>query len=79
MWEFAGDPAHDDYLGYSTSGPAIVRVGTSNKRKVVRGFRLRPTGPVDPGVKQFMGASNQHLKLFVVDLATGELVTTIDT
>lgn len=85
LWNFAGDtghsdPADDNYLGFSTSGPAIVRVG--NKATNGRWFAVfasGPTGPIDIGSKQFIGTSNQNLKLFIVDLASGALVKTIDT
>jgi type IV pilus assembly protein PilY1 len=80
MWEFAGDPATGRYLGYSTSGPAIIRVGskTGNGRWFAI-FASGPMGPIDTGSKQFIGTSSQNLLLFVVDLATGSLVRTIDT
>jgi type IV pilus assembly protein PilY1 len=79
MWEFAGDPTNGHYLGYSTSGPAIVRVGskTGNGRWFAV-FASGPMGPIDTGSKQFIGTSTQDLALFVVDLATGSLVRYID-
>ncbi|HIJ80520.1 MAG TPA: hypothetical protein HPP76_02290 [Desulfuromonadales bacterium] len=80
LWEFAGDPANGDYLGYTTSGPAIVRIGT--KEKNGRWFALfasGPTGPIDTTTHSFIGKSDQNLKVFVVDVATGALVRTIDT
>ncbi|OPX92517.1 MAG: hypothetical protein A4E58_03289 [Syntrophorhabdus sp. PtaB.Bin006] len=75
LWEFA----HPD-LGYSTSGPAIIRVGDSTKNGswfvvVASG----PTGPVDKAYRQFLGRSDQNLRLFVLDLKTGTLMRTIDT
>jgi type IV pilus assembly protein PilY1 len=80
MWEFKGDPANNDNLGYATSGPAIVRIGPANANgKWFAVFGSGPTGPIDTGTHQFMGRSNQNLKFFVVDLKTGELVRTIDT
>lgn len=80
MWEFKGDPANNHNLGYATSGPAIVRVGASNKNgKWFAVFGSGPTGPIDTATHQFLGRSNQNLKFFVVDLKTGELLRTIDT
>ncbi len=74
LWELA-DPA----LGYSTSGPAIVRIGpTGQNGKWFAVFASGPTGPIDTAKTQFLGKSDQNLKLFVVELATGT-VTTIDT
>jgi type IV pilus assembly protein PilY1 len=73
LWEFS-DPS----LGFSTTGPAIVRVGDADKNG--RWFALfgsGPTGPIDPATHQFLGRSDQPLKFFVVDLRTGALVTTV--
>ncbi|SPQ00573.1 putative Tfp pilus assembly protein tip-associated adhesin PilY1-like protein [Candidatus Sulfobium mesophilum] len=41
-------------------------------------FGSGPTGPIDtdPAKEQFLGRSDQHLKLFVLDLATGLPATT---
>lgn len=80
LWEFA-NPA----LGFATSGPAIVRLATTdssgnidrNKNgRWVAVFASGPTGPISG--KQFHGRSNQQLKIFVVDLRNGTLLTTID-
>jgi type IV pilus assembly protein PilY1 len=74
LWELA-DPA----LGFSTSGPAIVRIGAADKNgKWFAVFASGPTGPIDTTNRQFLGASDQNLKFFVVDLYAGT-VTTIDT
>jgi type IV pilus assembly protein PilY1 len=82
LWEFSSDQ-----LGFSTSGPAIVResikIGsvTHNEKNgkwfVVLGSG--PTGPIDPVTNQFMGHSDQNLRLFILDLKTGNLLRTIDT
>ena len=75
LWEFA-NPA----LGFSTSGPAIVRIGSpieNGNWYVV--FASGPTGPIDKTYKQYLGKSDQNLKLFVLDLKTGSLLRTIDT
>lgn len=75
LWEFS-DPA----LGYATSGPAIVRIGNRDKNgRWFAVFASGPTGPIDTTAHQFMGKSDQNLKLFVVDLKTGTLLRTIDT
>lgn len=76
-WEFA-PPG----LGYSTSGAAIIRVGTTGDYPVHtkngKWFAVMasgPTGPIDTVSHQFIGKSDQNLKIFVVDLgATGALV-----
>ncbi len=74
LWELA-DPA----LGFSTSGPAIVRIGAVGQNgKWFAVFASGPTGPIDTTNHQFLGTSNQNLKLFVVELSNGT-VTTIDT
>ncbi len=82
LWEFS-DPS----LGLSTSGPAIIKINARNvnagdstksdpdaskngKWFVV--FGSGPTGYVDPTTHQFMAHSDQNLKLFVLDLKTGQ-------
>jgi len=81
LWEFS-DPS----LGFSTTGPAVVRMNTRNvsgypdrslngKWFVV--FGSGPTGPITN--RQFLGRSDQTLKLFVLDLKSGSLRATIDT
>ncbi len=92
LWEFSDADIDDTVLatgglGYSTTGPAVIRINslssgvpdetTNGKWYVV--VASGPTGPIDTSVKQFMGRSNQDLKLFVLDLKTGNLVETIDT
>jgi len=75
LWEFS----HPE-LGMSTSGPAIIRQGDSYKNGswfVV--FASGPTGPINTYYRQFLGKSDQNLKLFVLDLKTGTLVRKIDT
>jgi len=80
LWEFS-DPA----LGFTTSGPAVVRMnarnGAGNPDLTLNGkwyvvFGSGPTGPISG--RQFLGRSDQTLKLFVVDLKTGGLLRTID-
>lgn len=73
MWEFS----HEE-LGYSTSGPAIVRIGDRDKNgKWFVIFASGPTGPIENF--EFKGRSSQNLKLFVLDLKTGNLLRMIDT
>jgi len=64
LWEFS-----HDQLGFSTSAPAIVRIGDKDKNgRWFAVFGSGPTGPIDPGSHQFKASSNQNLKFFVVDL-----------
>ena len=77
LWEFSRSD-----LGFSTTGPAIVRVGDPTKNgKWFAVFASGPTGPIDTTDNQFMGSSDQNLKLFVLDLMAGpdSTVYTIDT
>lgn len=83
LWEFA-DPG----LGFSTAGPAVVRVNggapasTSNNSTNGKWYAVLasgPTGPIDPSSYQFLGSSDQNLKLYILDLKTGTLLRTIDT
>lgn len=64
MWEFS----HPD-MGYSSSGPAVVRIG--DKAKNGRWFVVigsGPTGPIDKNTHQMKGFSDQNLKVFILDL-----------
>jgi type IV pilus assembly protein PilY1 len=77
LWEFS-DPA----LGFATTGPSVVRIGDGDKTKNGKWFVVfgsGPTGPIDTATHQFRGYSDQNLKLFVLDLVTGNLQRTIDT
>lgn len=93
MWDFPGTTSALQQLGYTTTGPAIVRI--SAKMKDAGGndtaypdnskngrwfavFASGPTGPIDTVTRQFKGQSDQQLRVFVVDMATGALVRTID-
>jgi type IV pilus assembly protein PilY1 len=92
LWEFSNEniPAGElatGGLGYTTSAPAIVRIsalnalGIPDKAKNGRWFVVLgsgPTGPIDTDTHQFKGYSDQPLKLFILDLATGQLVRTIN-
>lgn len=67
LWEFSRDD-----LGFATTGPAIVRIGDPAKNgKWYAVFASGPTGPVNTTYHQFMGSSDQNLKLFVLDLLKG--------
>ncbi len=91
LWEFNGDVCNGsgtscpNVLGYSTTGPAIVKIqarnlsldgttsqadGTKNGRWFVV-FGSGPTGPIDAASSQFKGASDQNLKLAIFDLVNG--------
>ena len=75
LWEYANSE-----LGYSTTGPAIIRIGPQNKNgKWYAVFGSGPTGPIDTTTHQFLGRSNQNLKFFVVDMQTGIEAGVIDT
>ena len=84
LWEIS--PAG---LGFSTTGPALVRIATKNAAgtgpdhtkngKWFAVFASGPTGPIDTSLHEFKGQSDQELKIFIVDLATGTLVKTINT
>jgi hypothetical protein len=86
MWEF-NDSLFGD-MGASTTGPIVVRLAYRNSGSVnpvpnTNGkfyaiFASGPTGPIDTTNHIFLGQSDQNLKIFIVDLATGALVRTID-
>ena len=74
MWEFS----HPN-LGYSTVQPNVVRFMDENSNKDTLGkwyaiIGSGPTGPIDKDGNQFVGSSDQSLKVFVLDLRTGEPV-----
>ena len=87
LWEFSR-PSDND-LGFSTTGPAIVRINARNagvggslpdQTKNGKWFVVIASGPTGPITNlQFKGFSNQNLKLFILDLKTGALLRTIDT
>lgn len=81
LWEFSSPD-----LGFTTTGPTVVRINAAGDTNGLTKngywyavFGSGPTGPIDASTKQFLGRSDQNLKLFVVDLRTGALVRTIDT
>jgi len=83
LWEFDGDSVHGNFLGATTTGPAVVRIkssGSNSKNgKWFAVFASGSNGPIDTISHQFMGTSNQNLKLFIVDLKNGDLLRVIDT
>jgi type IV pilus assembly protein PilY1 len=79
LWEFTNPD-----LGFATTGPSVVKInstinpgGGNGRWFVVLGSG--PTGPIDTVENQFLGRSDQNLKLFVLDVKTGTLLRTIDT
>jgi type IV pilus assembly protein PilY1 len=81
LWEFSNEA-----LGFSTTGPAVVKVsaqtgGVPDRSKNGKWFVVigsGPTGPIDPNTHQFKGYSAQNLKVFVLELETGQLLRTFD-
>ena len=88
LWEWDGTVLnsatgiYENHLGFSTTGPAIVKIKARNisgsvsvadKTKNGRWFVVLgsgPTGPVGTG-QQFMGSSDQTARLFFIDLKNG--------
>lgn len=93
LWEFAGNPDTPN-LGLSTTGPAIVRISAkkvdeggnptqtpdhSKNGKWVAVFASGATGRINTADHSLSGISDQNLRLFIVDLASGTLIKEIDT
>jgi type IV pilus assembly protein PilY1 len=77
LWEF---PDSALGLGLATTGPAIVRINAGNRSTKGNWYAVFGSGPTGPiSSRQFLGRSDQNLKLFIVDLKDGTLVRTIDT
>jgi type IV pilus assembly protein PilY1 len=75
MWEFSNAG-----LGYTTPGTTIARIGDKiHNGRWFAVFGSGPTGPINTTTHQFLGASDQNLKIFIVDVKDGTLVRTIDT
>ena len=60
-------------LGLTTASPAIVRINSpmdnhKNNGRWFAVFASGPTGPIDTATKQFLGRSDQNLKIYVVDI-----------
>lgn len=75
LWEFSSDD-----LGYTTSGPAVVRINDIDTNGIPQPnhnghwyavFANGPMGPIDTNLHRFMGSSDKNLKVFVKDLLTG--------
>jgi type IV pilus assembly protein PilY1 len=73
LWNFS-DPS----LGFTTTGPAVVRInsqtagvsdGNSTNGNWFVVFGSGPTGPISTTDHQFLGRSDQNLKIFILDLA----------
>ncbi len=95
LWEFPGSTTAVGQLGFSTTGPAIIRiashtdavVSSKNTRTVDNTkngrwfavFASGSTGYIDKVKREFKGQSDQQLRIFVVDMADGTLVRTIST
>lgn len=85
LWEFPGSTSAVGEMGYSTTGPVVVRVAASlglKKDNTKNGrwfavFASGPTGPIDTVKREFKGQSDQQLKIYVVDVADGTLLRTI--
>jgi type IV pilus assembly protein PilY1 len=83
LWEFS-----NANLGYSTTGPAIVRISAKEADGITpahdkngRWFVVigsGPTGPIETETRQFYGHSDQNMRVFVLDLKDGSLLKTID-
>lgn len=78
LWEFPGTTSAVGDMGYSTTGPAVVRIGATSKNgRWFAVFASGPTGPIDTVKREFKGQSDQQLKIYVVDMVDGSLVQTI--
>ena len=60
-------------LGLTTPGAAVIRINTpannhKNNGRWFAVFASGPTGPIDTATKQFLGRSDQNLKIYVVDV-----------
>jgi len=83
LWEFSDAvlPSADKGLGFATSGPALIRISSRNNPVENYGtpnvalngrwfavFATGPSGPIDTAAHQFMGRSDNSLKVYVVDV-----------
>ena len=74
LWEFSSPE-----LGFATTGPTVVRIGNGASQTSpdsINGswfvvFGSGPTGPISTLDTQFMGRSDQNLRLFIFNLKTG--------
>lgn len=83
MWEFSDAvlPVADRGIGLTTPGVSIVRINTASSDARGNGrwfavFASGPTGTIDTATRQFLGRSDQNLKIYVVDVnaANSEMV-----
>ena len=89
MWEIsdANLPSADRGIGLTTPGVAIVRINAQSgspaspdRTKNGRWFAVfasGPTGTVDTATRQFLGRSDQNLKIYVVDVGSLTPSTTL--
>ncbi|MGA7828304.1 MAG: PilC/PilY family type IV pilus protein [Geobacteraceae bacterium] len=82
MWEIsdANLPAADRGIGLTTPGVAIMRINAQSgtpakpdRSKNGRWFAVfasGPTGTIDTATRQFLGRSDQNLKIYVVDIGS---------
>jgi len=78
LWEFSDAvlPAADKGLGLTSPGASVIRMnanisGSPDKSRNGRWFAVLasgPTGTVDTATRQFLGRSDQNLKIYVVDI-----------
>lgn len=75
LWEFT-----DPELGFASAGGSIVRISgrnaanTANPQMNGKWFFVTgsgPTGPINKADQQFMGQSDQPLKIFIIDVLAG--------
>ncbi len=89
LWEFPDKNfIYKDLIGYSTAVPGIIKIaaqdatGNPDSTKNGRWFVVipsGPTGPIDTTSHEFLGRSDQDLRIFILDLKTGELLRMINT
>jgi type IV pilus assembly protein PilY1 len=92
LWEFSGEDLgftstgpiivkinvkQNNDNGGNEDGDDPSDTGKNGKWFVV--FASGPTGPISTADHQFLGRSDQNLKIFILDLKSGSLLRTIDT
>ena len=77
--------AHENHLGFTTSGAAVVKInarrvvgaGPTSEADTTKNGRWfvvvgsGPTGPISTADAQFLGRSDQNLRIFIMDAVTG--------
>ena len=88
LWEFSDAilPAEDKGLGLTTSGAAVIRINAQSGSPLVADksrngrwfavFASGPTGTIDVATRQFLGRSDQNLRIYVVDINAFDTVST---